>query len=368
MESSQSSDGVRKAVVITGNYDDRCNLQCIRYTYENIIKPNNMDVFIFVNALKPEYVEEINTWGDCVKMLEYVNVDRVANFFTPHVKFLFDNIAKQVNGNDDVTRLCHNGVGPGAPFNGMVVQFLRLADACNRMKKYTVDTKIVYDCVLRWRFDIVYETPFDLTYICANLKDKVWVLRLEHHEFDKCHEILMAKWEYFYNIYTSYVHWMFRYWPLRYNSYMTLAEIQFAQHLRQFPYEYVEYRFRSVPNYFKDRHYVFSHATPVDVLTPMRIDAFGASDKDHVDLRVSNPLLLDRILYESIADVVEGSPDEVTSGLHVRNENAINTTEVTDQLYFALFIAFLTLFVVSIMIHEHIRTAGYKPKMYRINK
>lgn len=324
---------MKVALLITGLFDGRGSVECLDLIHSNLVIPNNFDVFIYTELLSFEHEKIVKSWPSLIDFDNSVNTDEIKPFFLNKTDFMFGIIDKQVNDESQTSKMYHR-----KGILSVVDQHIRMIDGCERMRKYMDTHNISYDYVLRWRLDFmpmhVMRVPVD------TLADRVWVLRLQYHESDRVHEFLCAKWQHFYDIYTTFIHWYLHYWPMNFFWGMSLIETQFGQHLRQFPYTYMEQRIK-FDLYVSMRHYKI---TFVDNMKPMQLSTF-TSAQSMISLRHDNSLHLDRTIHTNKFQLDRTYFDHVNDN-NVQNVEVPTTTYVEDYTYFVLFITTLTLTVV----------------------
>lgn len=147
------------------------------YIFENIIKPNNADVFVHINYDPSDnYIEKTHLDGGCCEYTENM-IDVIQELYNP-VRMLFEKPINFCNKNLMVPEVRTRRMQNANKHRNMsfqdtekhvlkqMISMFYSIFKCNELKEmYSYENNFVYDYVIRLRFDAIIQKPL----ICKEL-------------------------------------------------------------------------------------------------------------------------------------------------------------------------------------------------------
>ena len=158
---------MKGALLISGQL--RTFDKCFSNIYDNVILPNDFDVFLFIDSRSediPEHIFNIINKNSCIKKVEFMNSSDNREFSVElenimNKKSLVDLIIKDNCNISSIQYYLRNG--------GSILEYYQFLKCYKIMEEYEKIENINYGFVMRGRFDMAFSEKFDIINFYKNV-------------------------------------------------------------------------------------------------------------------------------------------------------------------------------------------------------
>lgn len=279
--------------------------------YENMVKPNNLDVFVHVKVGDSKKCEKYfsSIFGHHLKYFKLFNDDKqyirqrdlmynviISRYNLMVDKYGYEDVKKVLDDIDYENVIYHPSkkyweedtfVKKHGIMFTHVDQYGRLSYACEELKRHIYENDLEYDYIWRWRPDFKCLNKFDITQMVP-LKDREIYVIPETQWSYAVYEFLIARPDDFFRINTQFLWDMYIYIPPEVFPHTLAPEIQIGQYIRVNRYTTfkleIAYKVTYPEEYTKT--YVFQMTNPLKSKIPHKITDFPLN-KENLEEDVS---------------------------------------------------------------------------------